>query len=125
METEEIEYFLDTYALIEIVKDNKNFERFKNTRNFTGHMNLLELHYMVSKEFGKRKADEIIDKTQSITINIEIKDIKEASKFRLIYIKNKFSYVDSLGYSMAFNRNMKFLTGDKEFKNLANVEFVK
>ena len=122
---EETKYFLDTYALIEITKDSENFKKFADTSNFTGLMNLLELHYFISKEFGEKKADDIIDKLKDVIINVEIDDVKEASKFRLKNIKSKFSYVDSLGYVMAFNRNLKFLTGDKEFENLDNVEFVK
>ena len=35
------------------------------------------------------------------------------------------SYVDYIGYILAKQRNVKFLTGDKEFENMDNVEFVK
>ena len=120
-----IAYFLDTYALIEIIKENKNFKKFEGTINFTNFLNLLELHYSINKEFGSKKADEIIDELKSLVINIEMKDVKEASIFRTKNIKLKFSYIDSLGYVMAFNRNMKFVTGDNQFKNFDNVEFIK
>lgn len=120
-----ISYFLDTYALIEILQNNSNFERFKNTLNFTGLMNLLELYYMVSKEFNSLKADEIINKLKGLVIDANINDIKFASDFRISHIKQRLSYIDCLGYAMAVNRNMKFLTGDKEFKDIKNVEFVK
>lgn len=118
-------YFLDSYALIEIIKNNQNFRRFIDTINFTGFMNLLEVHYIINKEFGSKKADTIVDKLKRMTIHIEIKDISEASRFRVKHIKRKLSYIDCLGYVMALNRNMKFLTGDKEFKDIDNVEFVK
>lgn len=121
----ETAYFLDTYALIEITKNNENFKEFLETSNSTSFMNLLELHYILSKDFGEKRADEIVDELKDIVIDIEVGDIKRASKFRLVHIKNKFSYIDSLGYTMAMNGNMKFLTGDKEFENLDNVEFVK
>ena len=32
---------------------------------------------------------------------------------------------DCIGYIMAKKLNIKFLTGDKEFENFLNVEFVK
>jgi len=47
------------------------------------------------------------------------------------YIKNlknmklNINYVDAIGYSISFDSGIKFLTGDNEFKNLPNVEFVK
>ncbi|MFA6974217.1 MAG: PIN domain-containing protein [Parcubacteria group bacterium] len=118
-------YFLDTYALIEITKENKNYEKFKELLNFTSYMNLLELHYIINRNFGLKKADFLINKLKDILLKVEIKDILEASKFKLKYTKKKFSYIDCLGYAMAINRDVKFLTGDNEFKNLENVEFVK
>jgi len=118
-------YFLDSYALIEIIKENKNFKKFEETTNFTGFANLLEVHCKIIREFNEKKADEIIDKMKSIVVNIDIKDIKDASKFRVKNSKRKFSYIDCLGYSMALNRNLKFVTGDNQFKGMENVEFVK
>ena len=35
------------------------------------------------------------------------------------------SYIDAIGYTISLERGIKFLTGDKEFKNLPNVEFIK
>ena len=118
-------YFLDTYALIEIVKENQNYERFKELVNFSSYMNLLELHYIISRNFDSKKADFLIDKLKSVLLKVEVKDILEASKFKLKHAKKKFSYIDCLGNAMALNRNIKFLTGDNEFKDLNNVEFVK
>lgn len=118
-------YFLDSYALIESIKDNKNFKKFEETTNFTSIMNLLETHYRIVKSFGSKKADNIIEELKYILINVTIDDIKKASKFRNEHTKNKFSYIDCLGYIMAINRKLKFVTGDKEFKDLENVEFVK
>ncbi|MBI2043160.1 PIN domain-containing protein [Candidatus Pacearchaeota archaeon] len=124
METPET-FFLDSYALIEIIKENKNFKRFEKTINFTGIMNMLEVHYSVSRDFGAKRADEIIDQIKTMKINIEIKDVKEASKFRIKNSKLRFSYIDCLGYIMAINRNFRFVTGDNQFKDFENVEFVK
>lgn len=122
---EEIKYFLDTYAIIEIIKENKEFKKFQETINFTGFANLLEVHHKISKEFNEKKADEIVDKLKTVTINVELKDIKAASRFRIKHARNEFSYIDCLGYMMALNRNMRFVTGDNQFKNFENVEFVK
>lgn len=118
-------YFLDSYAIIEIIKNNKNYEKFKSTTNFTGIMNLLEAHYTINKDFGAEVADSIIEKLKELVLEININDIKEASKFRLKNIKKKFSFIDCLGYTMAKNRKYIFVTGDKEFENADNVEFIK
>jgi len=40
-------------------------------------------------------------------------------------MKLNINYVDAIGYSISFDSGIKFLTGDNEFKNLPNVEFVK
>jgi len=88
-------------------------------------MNLLELHYHILKEFDQEKADQIVDKLKSIIIEFDMLDIKSASQFRIKHMKNKFSFIGCLSYSMAKNRNLMFITGDREFKNLENVEFVK
>ena len=118
-------YFLDSYALIEIVNENGNYKKFGETINFTGFMNLLEVHSAITREFGAEKADSIIDKFKELSIDIEINDVKEASKFKLKNAKKKFSYVDCISYAMAFNRKMKFVTGDREFEGVHSVEFVK
>lgn len=118
-------YFLDSYAIIEIIKNNKNYDKFKTTVNLTNIMNLLEVHYFISKDLGNSVADSIINKLKSVIIDISIDDIKEASNFRLENIKKKFSFIDCLSYIMAKNRGYIFVTGDKEFKDLPNVEFVK
>jgi predicted nucleic acid-binding protein len=118
-------YFLDSYALLEIVKENQNYKKFQETTNFTSIMNLLEVHYIISRDFGAEKADEIILEFKKISVDVNFKDILDASRFRIKNLKKKLSYIDCLGYSIAINRNLIFLTGDKEFKDMENVEFVK
>ncbi len=118
-------YFLDTYALIEIIKENKKYEKFKEYTNVTGLMNLYEIHYLITKWFNSEKADNIIDRLKNMVVDIKIEDIKKASDFRTKNIKKKFSYTDYLGYAIALNRRIKFVTGDREFENLENVEFIK
>ncbi len=46
-------------------------------------------------------------------------------QFRLKWKDRKVSIPDCIGYVMAKNLDIKFLTGDKEFEGLDNVEFVK
>ena len=39
--------------------------------------------------------------------------------------KKNLSYADCLGYAFALENNRLFLTGDKEFKDMKGVEFVR
>ena len=39
--------------------------------------------------------------------------------------KRKLSMTDCIGYMMAKQWGIKFLTGDKEFEDMENVEYVK
>jgi predicted nucleic acid-binding protein len=51
--------------------------------------------------------------------------IKAAAKFRLKQAKLKLSYIDCLGYVLAQEIKLPFLTGDEGFKGLPGVKFVK
>ena len=46
-------------------------------------------------------------------------------RFKIKNIKRSLSYADCIGYIIALRYGIKFLTGDKEFETLENVEFVK
>ena len=39
--------------------------------------------------------------------------------------KKALSYADCINYSIAEKMNLKLLTGDEDFRDLKNVEFVK
>lgn len=118
-------YFFDSYAIIDIFLGNKNYERYINVRYVLTKLNLFEVYYNIAKDFGEEKADEILQKHYSNIIDYEGLVIKEAAKFRLQHKKQDLSMTDCIGYIIAKKLNIKFLTGDKEFQNMANVEFVK
>ena len=46
-------------------------------------------------------------------------------KLRLKHKKRDLSMTDCIGYAIAKRLGIKFLTGDKEFKDFENVEFIK
>ena len=45
-------YFMDTYALIEITKGNKNYEKFIDMPLSTSVLNLYELYYILLRDFN-------------------------------------------------------------------------
>lgn len=118
-------YFFDTYALIEIVKGNANYVKFKYAKVVLSILNLAEFHYKILKDFNSKLADELVSEYESSLIEIDVLTIKEANEFRLLNKSKKLSYADCIGYTMARKYGLKFLTGDKQFINMPNVEFVK
>lgn len=117
-------YFLDTYALIEIIKGNQKYKKFLQEELSTSIFNLYELYYNLLRDFNEDTAKKYFLQFKQIIIHFEDSNIFQASKFKLKYKKRRFSYADCLGYSISTQKSMKFLTGDKEFKDIENVEFV-
>ncbi|MEK7120534.1 MAG: type II toxin-antitoxin system VapC family toxin, partial [Patescibacteria group bacterium] len=73
----------------------------------------------------REKADLAFDYFKKFTIDFSDETIKGANEFRLKNYRRDLSYVDCVGYILAKKLNAKFLTGDEQFKNFDNVEFVK
>lgn len=119
-----VRYFLDTYAIVEMVKGNQNYIKYLDLDCHTTIMNLYELYFILLKNFGKEFAEKHFK--MLLPLKIELKDeyIPKACEFKLSLYKSNISYVDALGYIIALENGFKFLTGDVAFKNLANVEFV-
>ena len=119
------EYFFDTYAIVEIIKGSISYREFRHSRIVITIFNLVELHYKILRDFNRQLANEILDKYADYVINIDKETIKKANEFKLLYRKKRISAPDAIGYAMAKNLGIKFLTGDKQFEKLENVEFVK
>ncbi len=120
-----IKFFLDTYAIIEIIKGNKQYKKYINQELFTTRYNLYELFFSLLRDYNPEIAKKYFFQFKQICIPIKDEYIFSASKLKLKHKKKRLSYIDCLGYTMAVDNEMKFLTGDKEFKNIDNVEFVK
>ena len=123
--TEKMNYFLDTYALIEIIEGNVRYKKFISEKTYTSIFNLYELYYSLLRDYDEVVAKKNFDQFKNIVIPIKEDNIFAASKFKLSYKKQRISYTDALGYSIAIQNNLVFLTGDKEFENMENVEFIK
>lgn len=123
-------YFFDTYALHEIVAKNPDYAEYaKNVRIVTTKLNLMELYYGLLMESGEEAAEQNYSFFQKFAIEVDDALIKQSMKFKAFIRsqnrKSNLSYIDAVGYIAARQRSIKFLTGDKEFRNLENVEFVK
>mgnify|MGYP001600877891 CR=1 FL=1 len=118
-------YFFDSYAIIEIVKGNPNYEKFSGVDFITNSLNLAEVYYYLLKESDEYIASDMLKKFNFEFIEIDPKTAVDSAIFRFRNKKSKLSYADCIGYVLAKENNLLFLTGDKEFENLFNVEFVK
>lgn len=116
-------YFFDTYALYELIQGNKNYSHYTTAGIITTKLNLMELYYGLLREYGQETADYYFDQFAEYCIEIHDAAMKTAMSLKL---KNKrLSYVDCIGYTLAAQFSVPFLTGDKEFKGMKNVEFKK
>lgn len=122
----EIKIFLaDTYALIELLGGNLNYKPYLNYIIITTKFNLIELYYHFLKDYDKKTADKYLQLYSNFIIPITCNCIRNGMELKLKYKKEKLSYVDCIGYALALELGIKFLTGDEKFKDKDNVEFVK
>jgi predicted nucleic acid-binding protein len=118
-------YFFDTYALIEICNGNSVYLPYLDKPYFTSLMNLYEFYYYLLKIKGEEIAESLFWRFREKVLNVNDAELFFAAKFRRQNFQKNFSFIDAWGYAIAKLNNLKFLTGDKEFKGFDNVEFVK
>ena len=119
-------YFFDTYAIFEIIKGSVNYAQYLfDIGVITTSLNLMELYYGLLIKHGKPAAERYYNSLLDFTIPINDDIIKKACEFRSENKNKKLSYIDCIGYIIAVEKNVKFLTGDEQFKGMLNVEFVK
>lgn len=118
-------YFYDSYALIEIIYGNANYYPYSKKQVILTKLNLFEIYYHTLREYGEKLAEKVIQKYLPFVFEYNHSVIREAAKFHLKYKKRNLSMTDCIGYIIAKKLEIKFLTGDEQFENLPNVEFVK
>ena len=117
--------FFDTYALIEILRGNPAYASFQEATPIINQFVFAELCTKLVKEVGEQAAFVYADQYIPSVVLTENSAIKEAAVLRCKWHKMRVSFTDCLGYVQAKRMGIKFLTGDKEFKEMDNVEFVK
>lgn len=119
------DYFFDSYALIELIKGNSQYLKYGECVVTITLFNLVEVVYAIFNEFGEEKAHEIYKKFEDCVHDIDYEITIEALKLKQKYKKRNLSYADCIGYAFAKRHTLFFLTGDKGFEDLENVEFVR
>lgn len=119
-----MDFLFDTYAIIEIINGNPNYSCYINERIIINNFIFAEFCYILIREKCPY-IDKYLGHYSKYIISINPQIIEEAMKFRYKNKKKNLSIPDCISYIMAKNLGIKFLTGDKEFKDMENVEFVK
>jgi uncharacterized protein len=122
----EIEYYLDSYALIAILEGNTNYRKVDMSHGVTTLLNLMEVqYYLHSKGIPDEEIKDTLNYMLPMCINYSPIDSFDSVKFRFENKAAKLSYVDCLGYMLAKKRNLEFVTGDEGFRHFENVMFIK
>ncbi len=120
-----MKYFFDTYAIIEIIGENKGYDKYKEEEIATSILNIGELYYILLREKGEESADYWYKILKQSAFLVDVETIIKSMKFRFENKTKKFSFIDCVGYVIAKDKGLRFLSGDKAFENFDNVEFVK
>jgi uncharacterized protein len=128
-------YLADTYAFIEALTGNPRYARIvRSGRVVTTALNVLELHHsLVRSGVGAEEAERISRATLSLVVDVPAEVALSAARIclqvndRLRNAKSvaRMSYIDAWGYEGARALGLPFLTGDRVFRKLPGVEFVR
>ena len=118
-------FFHDSYAIIGLIEGNQSYKPYQDFKIVTSVLNIGEVYAILLRNEGKNKADEWFANFNFDLLEILPEDIIKATYFRYINRKKKISITDAVGYTLSFRHKLKFLTGDKQFEHMPNIEFVK
>jgi predicted nucleic acid-binding protein len=116
---------LDTYALVEIWKGNKEFAYLIKEDYEIPSITLAEFWEILYKESSEETANYWINRFKASCAEPNLEIYIEARKFKYINNKKNLSIIDCIGYIYAHSKKYLFVTGDKEFDDVEGVEFIK
>jgi uncharacterized protein len=79
-------------------------------------VNWAEIHYIVLRELGEAKAQEIDRVIQTLPIELVDVDLNLAREAAIFKAFKKMSFADCFAAALAKSRKAQLITGDKEFK---------
>jgi len=120
--------FLDSYAIVEMARENAQYDFVGGEEVATSALNLLEAYYVLSNAGEESLALAILRELSPVAADLPKDLIPEISGFRLRRkgaTGRRFSHADAAGYVYARDRGYEFLTGAHEFEGLEGVRFVR
>ena len=115
---------LDTYALIEIHNKNPKFLVYINENVIITDLTLTEFYGTLYRKYNIQTAEYWYKKLVSISQSLSKETLIKAMKYKIDNNTRNLSFFDCAGYIFAKENNFKFVTGDKEFKNKEDVEWI-
>jgi len=116
---------LDAHALLTFFEKEAGYEKVQaafisgletNSNLLMTAVNYGEVYYIVLREYGQQKAQEIEMIIRTLPLEVVYADIamaKEAARFKAKY---KISYADCFAAALAKLRHGEIITGNREFK---------
>ena len=117
-------YLFDTYAILEILADNKSYTKYLECGMVINDFIFSETAYKLLQEMPRELAIEALNDLAEATVRPTPAIMIEAMELRKRWKARSVSMTDCISYIMARQMGIRFLTGDKQFKGEANVEFV-
>ena len=126
-------FFFDTYAMLAIARGDTRFEPYLDVEPVTTWWNVMEF-YFVSRRDGveRTRAEQLARRYRPRCLEPDEATCFAGAEFRLRHRyrdssgrMKRVSYADALGYHCALAERVPFLTGDRGFRGLPGVEYVR
>ena len=115
-------FFYDSYAVIEYLNGNERYRPyFEEHSGILTQFNVVEVAYALLRQ-GRRDIHKTVGVFDRFVVVPDLATLIAAAQFRLGH--KGISFADAVGYVVAGFNGAPFLTGDRLFKDLPNVEFV-
>jgi predicted nucleic acid-binding protein len=115
---------LDTFALAEINNGNPKFAGLLSKDLVITDITMAEFYALMYKAYDLKTADYWHKKLSFFCKPVSRDILLKAARFRVDNSRQNLSFFDCVGYMYALENNMRFVTGDKEFRNKKGVEFI-
>lgn len=125
------QYFYDTWAILEYLRDRPGYERyFEGAPGGTALLNLAEVCFKMLEWGRGAEMKRVFHRFLPSLMELPPEMVPRAMEFRRQHPDPRrrgrylFSYADALGYTLALESGLRFLTGDPDFKGMPGVEWV-
>ena len=93
-------FLYDTYALIELLNKNPNYESYADEEIVINDFIFSEFCYQLIKA-DEKNAETYLSEVESAIVKLNTKTIRDAMKFRYTHKKQKMSMTDCISYTQA------------------------
>lgn len=118
------DFFFDTYALVSLLEGDPAYRPYRALPVYTHDFQLFELFTAILRDDPTARPLEAANALRPNLLPHAREDLLVASIYKLARSRDRVSYADSLGYILARGHRLRFLTGDRKFEGIENVEWV-